>query len=115
MDPHRQFCHNPACPARGQVDQGNIVIHSQQEQRYRCTLCRHTFTARRGTPYYRGHVPAADIHTLLETRPQAIGLAVPGMPLGAPGMEQGTRRNPYSVLLFKSDGTVSEFQKYTEK
>ena len=60
MDPHQQFCHNPACPARGQGGQGNIVIHSQQEQRYRCTLCRHTFTARRGTPYYRGHVPAAD-------------------------------------------------------
>jgi transposase-like protein len=60
MDPQRQFCHNPACPARGQTDQGNIVIHSQQEQRYRCTLCWHTFTARRGTPYYRGHVPAAD-------------------------------------------------------
>ena len=60
MDPQRQFCHTLACPARGQVDHGNIVIHSQQEQRYRCTLCRHTFTARQGTPYYRGHVPAAD-------------------------------------------------------
>jgi transposase-like protein len=57
MDPHRQFCHNPACPASGQAGQGNIVIHSQREQRYRCTVCRTTFSARQGTPYYRGHVP----------------------------------------------------------
>lgn len=57
MDPHSQFCHNPACPASGQAAQGNIVIHSQQEQRYRCTVCRTTFSARRGTPYYRTHVP----------------------------------------------------------
>lgn len=59
-----------------------------------------------------GHVPAADIHNLLKTHPQAVGLAVPGMPLGAPGMEQGARRNPYTVLLFTSDGTITEFQKY---
>ena len=59
-----------------------------------------------------GHVPAADIHNLLKTHPKAVGLAVPGMPLGAPGMEQGERRNPYSVLLFTSDGTVTEFQRY---
>ena len=51
MDPQRQFCHNSACPARGHVDQGNIVIHSQREQRYRCTLCQQTFSARRGTVY----------------------------------------------------------------
>ncbi len=59
-----------------------------------------------------GHVPAADIQTLLKTRPKAKGLAVPGMPIGAPGMEQGARRNPYSVLLFTSEGTASEFQAY---
>ncbi len=66
MDPHLQFCHNLACPARGQVGQGNITIHSQQEQRYRCTLCHQTFTARRGTPYYRGHVPE-DLQTCILT------------------------------------------------
>jgi hypothetical protein len=55
-----------------------------------------------------GHVPAADIKRLLAQRPKAKGLAVPGMPLGAPGME-AARSQPYDVLLFQTDGrhTVS--------
>jgi transposase-like protein len=53
MDPQSVFCPNLACPARGQSGQGNITIHSQREQRYRCTVCRKTFSARRGTPFYR--------------------------------------------------------------
>jgi transposase-like protein len=57
MDPHTQFCHNPTCPASGQAAQGNIVLHSPQEQRYRCTVCGRTFSARHGTPYYRSHSP----------------------------------------------------------
>lgn len=59
-----------------------------------------------------GHVPAADIQRLLKKRPKAKGLAVPGMPIGSPGMEQGPRRQAYSVLLFTSDGKASEFQSY---
>ena len=57
-----------------------------------------------------GHVPASDIQRLLKLRPKAIGLAVPGMPLGSPGME-GARRDPYDVLLVK-DGKTSVFQHY---
>jgi transposase-like protein len=53
MDPHTVFCPNLDCPARGQTGQGNITIHSQAEARYRCTVCRKTFSARRGTPFYR--------------------------------------------------------------
>src|SRR5690348_13127774 len=53
MDPQSVFCPNLACPARGQIGQGNITIHSQRETRYRCTVCRTTFSARRGTPFYR--------------------------------------------------------------
>jgi transposase-like protein len=53
MDPQSQFCHNPACPARGQRGQGNIRVHSRKEQRYHCTICRTTFTATKGTPFYR--------------------------------------------------------------
>jgi len=53
MDPQTQFCHNAACPARGRVGAGNIGIHSQAEQRYRCRTCERTFAATTGTVYYR--------------------------------------------------------------
>ena len=61
-----------------------------------------------------GHVPADDIRRLLHERPQAAGLAVPGMPVGSPGMEQGTRRDPYDVLLFTEDGGVGVYARYGE-
>lgn len=51
-----------------------------------------------------GHVPASDIHRLLAERPVATGLAVPGMPIGSPGMEQGDQREPYATTLFGPDG-----------
>ena len=49
-----------------------------------------------------GHVPAREVIRLLNDRPKAIGLAVPGMPIGSPGMEQGDRRDPFQVILFSS-------------
>ena len=49
-----------------------------------------------------GHVPAREVIRLLRDRPKAIGLAVPGMPIGSPGMEQGSRRDRYQVILFSS-------------
>lgn len=52
-----------------------------------------------------GHVPADAIKRLLKERPQAIGLAVPGMPQGAPGMETGTVE-PYDILLFAPGRTI---------
>jgi hypothetical protein len=59
-----------------------------------------------------GHVPAREIRRLLAERPKARGLAVPGMPVGSPGMEQGPRRDPYDVLLVKNDGTTAIYQRY---
>lgn len=59
-----------------------------------------------------GHVPAADVHRLLKSRSKVKGLAVPGMPVGSPGMEQGTGAQAYSVVSFDERGNVSEFQKY---
>ncbi len=50
-----------------------------------------------------GHVPAADIHRLLTERPAAKGLAVPGMPIGSPGMEMDGRQDAYDVILFGND------------
>jgi hypothetical protein len=58
-----------------------------------------------------GHVPARDIKRLLAERPKAKGLAVPGMPVGSPGMESD-RPEPYDVLLVKPDGTTTVFQSY---
>jgi len=52
-----------------------------------------------------GHVPAREIARLLRERPAGIrGLAVPGMPLGSPGMEMGDRKQPYQVIAFGPDG-----------
>lgn len=59
-----------------------------------------------------GHVPAADVHRVLASGSKAKGLAVPGMPIGSPGMEQGQKRQGYSVVLFDANGGTSEFQKY---
>ncbi len=59
-----------------------------------------------------GHVPAADIRRLLSTRPKALGLAVPGMPVGSPGMEVGARKDAYQVLLVAPSGSSSVFAKY---
>jgi Transposase and inactivated derivatives len=53
MDPRQQFCHHPDCPARGQVGQGNIGVHSQAERRYVCHTCGRTFAATTGTAFYR--------------------------------------------------------------
>ena len=61
-----------------------------------------------------GHVPASDIKKLLATRPKAAGLAVPGMPVGSPGMEYGPRKDPFDVLLVKSDGAASVFSSYNK-
>jgi transposase-like protein len=77
MDPQVQFCHNPACPARGLVGAGNIGVHSQAEERYRCARCGRTFAATTGTAFYRLRT-AADLVTLVLTLlshgcpPQAI-------------------------------------------
>ena len=51
-----------------------------------------------------GHVPAGDLHRLLRERPKLKGLAVPGMPIGSPGMEMGNRIDPYEVVAYLSDG-----------
>lgn len=56
-----------------------------------------------------GHVPAQDVKRLLAERPRARGLAVPGMPIGSPGMEQGDRIDPYDVLLFDETGKAEAF------
>ena len=59
-----------------------------------------------------GHVPAEDIRRLLAERPEAHGLAVPGMPVGSPGMEMGDSREPYDTLLIGTNGEASVFARH---
>jgi len=66
MNPQSQFCHNPDCPDRGQVGQGNIRVFSQKERRYECKTCGRTFTASKGTPFYRLRT-GMDVVTLVLT------------------------------------------------
>lgn len=58
-----------------------------------------------------GHVPASEIKRLLSEQPKARGLAVPGMPMGSPGME-GPRKDQYDVLLVKDGGKTSVYKHY---
>jgi len=58
-----------------------------------------------------GHVPASDIRRLLADRPDAIGLAVPGMPVGSPGMEQGPPQ-PFATIMFRRDGRREVFARH---
>ena len=72
-------------------------------------------TARVAGYAVEGHVPAADLHRLLRERPAAIGLAVPRMPVGSPGMdgpEYGGRRDPYDVLMLKRGGGHQVYASY---
>lgn len=59
-----------------------------------------------------GHVPPVDIRRLLNDRPDAIGLAVPGMPYGSPGMGPEDRRDAYDVFLIRQDGSTEVFASY---
>jgi hypothetical protein len=60
-----------------------------------------------------GHVPASDIFRLLEEKPEVIGLSVPGMPVGSPGMENPSgRKDPYQVLTFDNEGNTKVYASY---
>ncbi len=61
-------------------------------------------TAITGPYVFEGHVPADLIKRFLAERPKALGLAVPGMPLGSPGMDMGGRKQAYDVMLFEKSG-----------
>lgn len=61
-----------------------------------------------------GHVPAAEVKRLLAAKPKAIGLAVPGMPQSAPGMDVPGQHDPYQVLLVGANGQSSVFATYPQ-
>lgn len=76
MDPNTTFCSNGACPARGQIGQGNIGIHSRKDRRFICMQCRKTFSATKGTVFYR-------LRTSAETVVLVVTLLAHGCPVQA--------------------------------
>jgi transposase-like protein len=92
MDSHAVFCPNPDCPARGRIDAGNITIHARTPPRYRCAVCRHTFSPRAGTPFYRRATAEATI-TLVLT------LLAHGCPLAAIVVAFGVQRQTVAAWL----------------
>ena len=93
-------------------DQGNAAVRRRLGMPNRYGSCH---TARVDGYVVEGHVPAKDILRMLEEKPQAIGIAVPNMPIGSPGMDgraYGYRRDPYDVLLVNKDGNAEIFSSY---
>ena len=61
-----------------------------------------------------GHVPVAEIERMLAERPDIVGIAVPGMPIGSPGMEvEGYDPQPFDVIAFDSKGETEVYASYT--
>lgn len=58
-----------------------------------------------------GHVPADLVQKMLSEKPAIRGIAVPGMPVGSPGMEVGDRKDPYDVIAFTADGRKTVYAK----
>ena len=80
-------------------DTGNAAVRAKLGLPVRLGSCH---TALVGGYVLEGHVPAVDVRKLLAEKPKALGLAVPGMPVGSPGMdgpEYGGRKDPYDTLL----------------
>ncbi|MEZ5640227.1 MAG: DUF411 domain-containing protein [Burkholderiaceae bacterium] len=93
-------------------DSGNAAARARLGVAERWGSCH---TASVGGYAIEGHVPAGDIHRLLKERPQAIGLSVPGMPVGSPGMDApayGGRQDPFDVLLLQHGGQARVFRSY---
>lgn len=63
--------------------------------------------------FLEGHIPADDVRRLLNEKPaDVVGLSVQGMPMGSPGMDYGTRKEPYVVYFFKKDGSVGVWARH---
>jgi Protein of unknown function, DUF len=98
-------------PPDGAPDRGRNARRNQAAGGHQLEAC--LLPHRRIDGYViEGHVPAPDIKRLVSGHPDAIGLSVPGMPVGARGMEQGAESEAYDVLLIKKDGTTEVFARH---
>jgi hypothetical protein len=96
------------------IDKGNTAIRKELGMPTKYGSCH---TAKIDGYVIEGHVPAKEIKRLLKERPAALGLSVPEMPIGTPGMdgpEYGGQVDPYNVLLIRRDGSASVYQAYKE-
>lgn len=75
------------------------------------TMLRSCHLALAGGYAFEGHVPADLVKKVLTTKPKLAGLAVPGMPVGSPGMEMGGRTEPYQVMAFDRAGKSWSYAK----
>lgn len=69
-------------------------------------------TAVIGKYFVEGHVPAQSIHRLLDEKPDIKGITVPGMPIGSPGMESGSRVDRYNVIAVNKSENLSIYDRY---
>ena len=93
-------------------DVGNTAARARMKIPMKLGSCH---TALVGRYAIEGHVPAADVLRLIKDAPDAVGLAVPGMPVGSPGMDgpdYGNQRDPFDVLLVANDGSTRVFNSY---
>ncbi|MGM0633837.1 MAG: DUF411 domain-containing protein [Pseudomonadota bacterium] len=101
-------------PVRNYLEQGELnQVKADHGIGPRLQSC-HTAVSEEGY-VFEGHIPANVIHDFLQSPPEgAIGLAVPGMPIGSPGMEMGDRFTPYDVLLVAEDGSTEVYTHIAE-
>ena len=93
-------------------DEGNTAARTRLGVPAKLGSCH---TGQIGGYAIEGHVPAREVQRLLKEKPKAVGLAVPGMPVGSPGMDgpaYGDQRDPYDVLLVLADGSTRVYQSY---
>ena len=69
-------------------------------------------TAKVGGYIVEGHVPAEDIQRMLKEKPSIAGIAVAGMPMGSPGMEQGGSKQAFNTIAFTRDGKKTVFARH---
>ncbi len=94
-----------------EMSAGTALMRAKQDSGIPATMIS-CHTAKAEGYVIEGHVPVADIRRLLEGRPDAVGLAVPGMPYGSPGMGAEEERDAYDVFLIRRDGTTEVFSHY---
>ncbi|MFN3618307.1 MAG: DUF411 domain-containing protein [Aquabacterium sp.] len=118
-DPHCGCCQDWVDHLKAHGFEAKVYDEGNAEMRQRLGMPKQLgscHTARVQGYVIEGHVPATDIQRLLREHPRALGLAVPGMPIGSPGMDgpaYGGRRDRYEVLLVTRDGRHSVYNTHS--